>query len=123
MIVLKRARGHSVVIDERIFITVFDFTEPDVCLEMSVPYDIMVRGVPRLFGHPGRSDDGEKLAYVEVAPCPKHLWLRKDDSISFNDLASLYVVEIRPDYVRLGLEATGNVSIQRKEVWDAIRRE
>lgn len=47
----------------------------------------------------------------------------KGEQIVVADNVVITVVEIRGDKVRLGVEAPKEVSVHRKEVWDAIRRE
>lgn len=47
---------------------------------------------------------------------------KKDESIVINDDIVITIVEIRGDKVRLGIEAPKEISVHRREVWDAIRR-
>ena len=47
---------------------------------------------------------------------------RKNEAIVINDDISIVVVEIRPDKVRLGVENPRDISVHRKEVYEAIRR-
>lgn len=47
----------------------------------------------------------------------------KGEQIVVADNVVITVVEIRGDKVRLGAEAPKEVSVHRKEVWNAIRRE
>lgn len=47
----------------------------------------------------------------------------RDESIVVNDNVLIQVIDIRGDRVRLGIEAPLEMSINRKEVWDAIQRE
>lgn len=123
MIVLCRKLNQGIVISDGIFMTVTDIRASEVCFEMSVPIDVFIQGKPGLFGHPGRSESGEQLAFVEIAPCPKCLWLRVNDEVSFHDRVSVVVFECRDDHVRLGVEAVKGVSVNRMEVWDALRRD
>ena len=44
-----------------------------------------------------------------------------NESIVINDDVSVLVVEVRGDRVRLGIEAPKNVTVHRKEIYDAIR--
>jgi len=46
---------------------------------------------------------------------------KKNESIVINDTITLVVVEIRGDKVRLGIDAPKDVSVHRKEVYDAIQ--
>ena len=46
---------------------------------------------------------------------------KKNESIVINDSITLVVVEIRGDKVRLGIDAPMDVSVHRKEVYDAIK--
>jgi len=45
---------------------------------------------------------------------------KKNESIIINDHITITVVEIRGDKVRLGIEAPRDVSVHRREVYDAI---
>ena len=47
---------------------------------------------------------------------------KKNESIVINDDITIVVVEIRGDKVRLGVEAPKEVPVQRREVYDAIKR-
>lgn len=47
---------------------------------------------------------------------------KKDESIIINDNVVVMIVEIRGDKVRLGVEAPKEVSVHRREVYDAIKR-
>ncbi len=122
MILLPRKQDQGIVIDDRIFMTVTDIREYDVCFAISAPGDVMIRGTPRMFGYPGRSESGEQLDFLEIAPCPKCLWLRINDVVSFNDLASIHVVVgSRDDTIRLGIKAARDVSAHRREIWEALK--
>lgn len=46
-----------------------------------------------------------------------------DESIMIGDDIEVTVVDIRGDKVRLGITAPREISVHRKEVYDAIRRE
>lgn len=48
---------------------------------------------------------------------------KKNESIVINDDITIVVVEIRGDKVRLGVDAPKEVTVHRKEVYDAIRRQ
>ena len=47
---------------------------------------------------------------------------KKDESIVINDNIVITVVDIRGDKVRLGFEAPKEITIHRREVYDAIKR-
>ena len=47
---------------------------------------------------------------------------KKNESVVINEEISVMVVEIRGDKVRLGIEAPKEVSVHRREVFDAIKR-
>jgi len=47
---------------------------------------------------------------------------KKNESIVINDEITIVVVEIRGDKVRLGVEATREVPVHRREVYEAIQR-
>jgi carbon storage regulator len=46
---------------------------------------------------------------------------KKNESIIINDNIIITVVEIRGDKVRLGIEAPKEVTVHRREVYEAIR--
>ena len=46
---------------------------------------------------------------------------RVNESIVINDDVSVLVVEVRGDRVRLGIEAPKDVTVHRKEIYDAIK--
>ena len=48
---------------------------------------------------------------------------QKDESIIIGENITITVVEVRGDRVRLGIEAPREVSVHRREVYDAILRE
>jgi cytosine deaminase len=48
---------------------------------------------------------------------------QRDQSIIIGDEIEVTVVDIRGDKVRLGVNAPRTVSVHRKEVWEAIRKE
>ena len=48
---------------------------------------------------------------------------KSNEVIRIKDDISIMVVEIRGDKVRLGIDAPKDVSIDRKEVHDAIKRD
>ena len=47
---------------------------------------------------------------------------KKNETIIIADVVKITVVEIHEDRVRLGIEAPKDVSVHRKEVYDAIQR-
>ncbi|WP_435007460.1 carbon storage regulator CsrA [Tundrisphaera lichenicola] len=46
---------------------------------------------------------------------------KKDESIIINDHIRVTVVEIRGDKVRLGIDAPKDVTVHRREVYEAIQ--
>jgi carbon storage regulator len=48
---------------------------------------------------------------------------QRDESIIIGDNVQVTIVDIRGDKVRLGIVAPAEVSVHRKEVYDAIQRE
>ena len=48
---------------------------------------------------------------------------RKNESIAIGDDVVVTVIDVRGDKVRLGINAPKEISVHRKEVYDAIRRE
>ena len=47
---------------------------------------------------------------------------KKDEKIVIGDNISIMIVEIRGDKVRIGIDAPRDVSVHRREVYDAIKR-
>jgi carbon storage regulator len=47
----------------------------------------------------------------------------RDESIIIGDNVVVTVVDVRGDKVKLGIEAPQNISVHRREVYEAIRRE
>jgi len=48
---------------------------------------------------------------------------QKDESIIIGDDVEIIIVDVRGDKVRLGITAPKEVSVHRREVYDAIQRE
>ena len=48
---------------------------------------------------------------------------QKDESIIIGDDVEVTIVDVRGDKVRLGITAPKNISVHRREVYEAIQRE
>jgi carbon storage regulator len=48
---------------------------------------------------------------------------RKDETIMIGDDVEITIVDVRGDAVRLGIKAPRDVSVHRKEIYDAIQAE
>ncbi len=48
---------------------------------------------------------------------------QKDESIMIGDNVEIVIVDVRGDKVRLGITAPREISVHRKEVYDAIQKE
>jgi carbon storage regulator len=48
---------------------------------------------------------------------------QRDESIVIGDNVVVTIVDVRGDKVRLGIDAPREISVHRREVYDAIRRE
>ncbi|NOX55299.1 MAG: carbon storage regulator CsrA [Planctomycetes bacterium] len=48
---------------------------------------------------------------------------KKDETIIIGDNIKVMVIDIRKDKVRLGIEAPRDVSVHRREVYEAIQKE
>jgi len=48
---------------------------------------------------------------------------KKNESIIINDHITVTVVEIRGDKVRLGIDAPKDVTVHRREVYEAIQKQ
>lgn len=47
---------------------------------------------------------------------------KKNESIVIDDQITIMIIEIRGDKVRLGIDAPKNVTVHRKEIFEAISR-
>jgi carbon storage regulator len=48
---------------------------------------------------------------------------QKDESIVIGDDIEIIIVDVRGDKVRLGINAPREISVHRREIYDAIQRE
>ncbi|MFC1676444.1 carbon storage regulator CsrA [Planctomycetota bacterium] len=48
---------------------------------------------------------------------------QKDESIMIGDDVEIVIVDVRGDKVRLGITAPREISVHRREVYEAIQRE
>ena len=48
---------------------------------------------------------------------------QSDETIIIGDNIRVTIVEVRGDKVRIGIDAPRDVTVHRKEIYDAIRRE
>ncbi|KKM26709.1 hypothetical protein LCGC14_1582000 [marine sediment metagenome] len=48
---------------------------------------------------------------------------QKDESVIIGDDIEITIISVRGDKVRLGINAPHNVSVHRKEIYEAIQRE
>lgn len=48
---------------------------------------------------------------------------QKDESIMIGDDVEIVIVDVRGDKVRLGINAPRNISVHRKEIYLAIKKE
>ena len=48
---------------------------------------------------------------------------QKDESIMIGDDVEIIIVDVRGDKVRLGITAPKNITVHRKEIYEAIQRE
>lgn len=46
---------------------------------------------------------------------------KRNESIVIDNRIKIFVVEIRGDKVRLGIEAPGNIPVHRQEIWAQIQ--
>ena len=47
---------------------------------------------------------------------------KKDETIIIGDDVKITIVDVRGDKVRLGIEAPKEMSVHRREEWDAIKQ-
>src|SRR6478672_10868395 len=64
--------------------------------------------------------DFAKIAWLQRGAAMLVLSRKNNESIIINDNITVTVVEIRGDKVRLGIEAPKDVSVHRREVYEAI---
>src|SRR5262249_13524154 len=67
--------------------------------------------------------DTKQLPFPGRSPHMLVLSRQRDETIMIGDDIEVTVVDIRGDKVRLGINAPKEISVHRKEVYDAIRRE
>lgn len=48
---------------------------------------------------------------------------QKDESIMIGNDVEITIVDVRGDKIRLGITAPREISVHRKEVWEAIQKE
>lgn len=48
---------------------------------------------------------------------------QKDESIIIGDDVEITIVDVRGDKVRLGITAPRNITVHRKEIYEAIQKE
>ena len=63
------------------------------------------------------------LAVSDHASTMLVLSRQRDESITIGDNIVVTIVDVRGDKVRLGIEAPREVSVHRREVYEAIQRE
>jgi sRNA-binding carbon storage regulator CsrA len=105
MLVLSRQRDESIMVGDDLLVTVRAIRGESVCLCIN-------RRLPagQFAGGRFAADTGET-------------WLQRDDVLWLLPDAWCEVVDIRDDKVRLGFNVPKELSVHRKEVYDAIRRE
>lgn len=88
-----------------------------------IPLDLLELNEPIAHGSP-RTSPSTSEAEIERAPAkpPLIITRRKNESIVLNDDVTIVVVEVRGDKVRLGVEVPHGWTVQRGEVYEAIRR-
>ena len=66
-----------------------------------------------------------KFNIVKIEGSQKMLVLsrQKDESIMIGDDVEIVIVNVRGDKVRLGITAPKNITVHRREVYEAIQRE
>ncbi|KKN93598.1 hypothetical protein LCGC14_0197900 [marine sediment metagenome] len=73
--------------------------------------------------------DYDQKVYAGWRPAKKRslkmlvLSRQRDESIIIGDDIEIVIVDVRGDKVRLGINAPREVSVHRKEIYDAIQRE
>lgn len=90
--------------------------------QMTKPARDGYREVEFSLGTPGKSSLNPNTAMSLGQAGMLVLSRKKDESIVIGDNISISIVEIRGDKVRLGIDAPRDVSVHRREVYDAIKR-
>lgn len=101
MLVTSRCRGESNIIGDDLMVTVVNVRGGHA----------QVRAVRRVRG-------GRITAFEELA----NVWLGRGESIPLGEGISCAIVDIRAEKVRLGIVAAKEVSVHRREVYDALVR-
>jgi carbon storage regulator len=102
MLVLSRMKDESVMIGHHLLVTVSELDVARVELLVS-----------------RKTRGGRMSFFTEIA----RTWLDLDASIPLGEGISCLVVDVRGDKVRLGFTYPKEISLHRKEVYDALNRE
>lgn len=78
-----------------------------------------------MVGDRPRKSQGRSSAFNFMKGVQQMLVLsrKKDEAIVIGDNIRIVIVEVRGDKVRIGIEAPKDVSVHRKEIYEAIQRE
>jgi carbon storage regulator len=109
MLVISRKQGDSVVIDDKILVTIMKIQRDKVSLELKCPEQYSIQ----------LEESGKQINHAENLP-PRVVVRKKLESFVINSDFTVTVVEIRDDKVRLGIVVPKECSVHRKEVFDAI---
>ena len=147
MLVLSRHRDEEIVIGDEIVITVVDIRGDKTRLRVAAPLEITVHrlevyqailresrteqleaptGEPsQLVSRGGRQQQpsgrngGTNAGHIGGLVLNRH----RDETIIIGDDIFVTVVDIRGDKVRLGIEAPKDVTVHRREVYEAIQNQ
>ncbi len=99
MLCIRRQRDESIVIGDDLVVTVVEIRGERVALAV------------------GHLHSGGRLPMVEQS---EPVWLMPNQQLPVGHECVCTVVDVRGDVVRLGIEGPRQVSVHRKEVYDAI---
>ena len=128
MLVFSRKKSESIIIGDMIAVTVVEIRGDKVRLGVDAPKYVAV--------HRGECGDAFAIECQRTSqPIEKlvgpSLVLRgsllihsrkKNESIVINGDIKVIVVNIRADSVQLGFESPGEITLRRREVYEAVRR-
>ena len=121
MLVLSRKRDEEIVVGDDIFITVKEIRGNRVRLGFEAPREMPVFRREK-FDEILKAG-GEIVSNASGKNGTLVLSRSQDESVVLGSEIEIFVVEIRGDKVRIGIEAPKHIPVHRREVYDAIKRE
>ena len=122
MLVLKRKLNQALVIAECFLISIAEIKEDQVCLAISVDERISIEQYRAALVQVFRTEEGH-FDSCETLPEPRKVTVPFHHPLNLTEHVSIVALESKEDYVKCGVQAFDDHLIQRKEVWDVVRRD